>query len=476
MLETIIQDIETNVQELERSFDKLKKNQFNLGNTTASQRISKLNNLHRTIIEYRPKIREALYNDYRKHQSEVDLYEIYPITGEIKYTKSRLRKWMSKQKVGTPMGLMGTSSYIKYEPKGVVLIISPWNFPFNLTFDPLVSAVAAGNAVMIKPSEHTPHSSALIKEIVESVFPKDEVAVIEGGVETAKEILKLPFNHIFFTGAPSIGKIVMSAAAKNLTSVTLELGGKSPTIIDKTADIEIAAKRIAWGKFVNNGQICIAPDYVLVHSSLQDQFVAALKEQVLSFYAEDPSGHPAYCRIVNQSHYHRVKNLVDDAIYRGAKVELGNDFEESDDYIMPTILSNVPMDSEVMQEEIFGPVLPILTFDEIEEVVEEVNSREKPLALYIFSKSKKNIDFVINNTRAGGTCINQTTLHFSNHNLPFGGSNNSGIGKGHGFEGFKAFSNARSILKQHMPNAIDMLAPPYTDFKQKLIDLTIKYF
>lgn len=473
---TINQGIEANVQVIKNTFDALNKNQYVIGNTTASQRKVKLNKLHKTILEYRPKIKEALYKDYKKHPSEVDLFEIYAITGELKYTKGRLSRWMSKQNVGTPLALLGSSSYVKYEPKGVVLIISPWNLPFNLTFGPLVSAVAAGNAVMIKPSEHTPHSSALIKEIVEKVFDNNEVSVMEGGIETAQEILKLPFNHIFFTGAPSIGKIVMTAAAKHLTSVTLELGGKSPTIVDKSANIELAAKRITWGKFVNNGQVCISPDYILVHQSVKEKLIAAVKKQVHQFYTENPSDHASYCRMVNQNHFKRVKNLVTDAIDKGAKVECGNHFDEKQDFITPTILSNVPNDSELMKQEIFGPVMPIQTFENIKEVVNEINAREKPLALYIFSKNKKNIKYVMNNTRAGGSCINHTSVHFSNHNLPFGGSNNSGIGKGHGFDGFKAFSNARSVLKQHIPNAIDMLTPPYNNFKQRLIDMTIKWF
>jgi len=238
----------------------------------------------KTIMKYRPEIKEALYNDYKKHPSEVDLTEIYPITSEIKHARSHLSHWMGRHGVPTPLSLMGSSSYIKYEPKGVVLIISPWNFPFNLTFCPLISAVAAGNVVMVKPSENTPHASALMKKIIGEVFDDNEVVLVEGGVQTAQKLLELPWNHIFFTGAPSIGKIVMAAAAKHLTSVTLELGGKSPTIIDETADLNMAARRIAWSKFLNNGQVCIAPDYVYVHSSQKDKFVAKVKEYVGKYY------------------------------------------------------------------------------------------------------------------------------------------------------------------------------------------------
>lgn len=476
MITEAIQHIETDTAQVQTLFEALKHNQFAIGNTNVAQRKAKLNKLHNAILKYRPKIKEALHKDFRKHPSEVDLTEIYPITSELKHAKRKLRQWMSNQRVGTPLAMLGSSSYIKYEPKGVVSIISPWNFPFNLTFCPLISAVAAGNTVMIKPSEHTPHSSALMKEIIGEVFDDNEVVVVEGGVETAKEVLKLPFNHIFFTGAPGIGKIVMAAASKHLTSVTLELGGKSPTIVDKSANLDIAAKRIAWGKFLNNGQVCIAPDYVFVHKSIEREFIALVKKYTQAFYSEQPSEEPSYSRMVNQNHYQRVKALIGDAVEKGAKVELGNQFDDNQDFITPTVMSNVPNESELMQQEIFGPVMPIQTFEDISDAVREINEREKPLALYIYSKNRKNIDYVMNNTRAGGSCINHNAVHFYNHNLPFGGSNNSGIGKGHGHDGFKAFSNARAVLTQHVPNALDMLTPPYDDFKQRLIDLTIKWF
>ena len=277
MSATLTMPTETQMKEIQRVFDLQQKNQFNVGRTTASQRIAKLKKLHKAILAYRPKIKEALHKDYRKHPSEVDLTEIYPITSEIKHTKSHLRRWMQKHTAPTPVSMLGSSSYIKYEPKGVVLIVSPWNFPFNLTFGPLVSAIAAGNCVMIKPSEHTPHASALMKEIVSELFDENEIAILEGGVETSQSLLKLPFNHIFFTGAPSTGKLVMKAASQHLTSVTLELGGKSPTIVDETANVDTAARRIAWAKYMNNGQICIAPDYVFVHEKKKDAFIEAGK-------------------------------------------------------------------------------------------------------------------------------------------------------------------------------------------------------
>lgn len=472
----ILEAPETLSKVIEHHFEALKANQYKVGNTTAAERRKKLKKLQNAINKYRPQIKEAMYNDFKKHPSEVDLTDVYPITSEIKHVRSHLNHWMGRHGVSTPLAMMGSSSYIKYEPKGVVLIVSPWNFPFNLTFCPLVSAIAAGNTVMVKPSENTPHSSALMKIIISEVFDENEVVLIEGGVETAKSVLELPFNHIFFTGAPSIGKIVMAAAAKNLTSVTLELGGKSPTIVDESADISTAARRIAWSKFINNGQVCIAPDYVYVHSSKKDAFLKKVKEYTKKFFTEDASKESSYARIVNHKHYGRVKSLIDDAVEHGAKVELGGKTDGEDDYISPTILTSVNHDSRIMNEEIFGPVMPVHTFDNIDEVIDKINSKEKPLALYIYSSKRKNINHILNNTRAGGSCINHSAVHFFNSNLPFGGSNNSGIGKGHGWFGFQAFSNQRGILKQHIPNALEQLLPPYNNMKQKLIDLTIKYF
>ncbi len=474
-METLVM-IETEVAEIERIFEAQKKNQFNIGNTSASQRKAKIQQLLDAVLQNRKALQQALFNDFGKHPAEVDLSEIYPVINEIKHAKRRIRKWLGKNRKSTPLALMGASSRIKYEPKGVVLIISPWNFPVNLTLGPLVSAIAGGNCVMIKPSEMTPHTSALMHKMIAEIFDESEVAVIEGSVKTAEPLLALPFNHIFFTGSPQVGKIVMKAAAKNLASVTLELGGKSPTIVDETADINVAARRIAWGKYLNNGQICIAPDYVLVHESKQEELQGKFKEILKAFYLEDAAKEPSYNRIVNKRHYNRLKNVMEDAFNGGANVLEGGKFDDAENFISPTILNNVSMDSKAMNEEIFGPILPIVTFKTIEEAIEIINSKEKPLALYMYSKSKKNINLMIGNTRAGGTCINHNAIHFFNLNLGFGGSNNSGIGRGHGDEGFKAFTNPRGIMHQHIPNALDMLTPPYNDFKQKLINITLRWF
>ena len=463
-------------QDIRRIFEAQRANRQDVAQTTARERIAKLRRLHKTLMQYRQEIRNALYQDFQKPPLEVDLTEIYIVTSEIKYAIRNLRRWMKPQGVGTPLALLGSRSYIQYQPKGVVLIIAPWNFPVNLTFAPMVSAIAAGNCVMLKPSENTPHSSAVMSKIVKALFPENEVALVEGAVETSKALLDLPFNHIFFTGSPGVGKIVMQAAAKHLTSVTLELGGKSPTIVDETADIDKAAARIAWGKHVNMGQTCIAPDYLLVHESRKEELLEKIEQSLKAAYGEDPSQSADYPRMVNRNHFERVKAAMQDALDTGARAVTGGQTDEADCYIAPTVVTDVGQDSRLMTEEIFGPVLPAIGFRSLQEAIDIVNSREKPLALYIFSKSRSNIRQVLNHTQAGTTCINNSLLQFNNHYLPFGGDNNSGIGKSHGWYGFEAFSNARAVYKQVWPiSTNDLLKPPYTGWKQWLADFTLRW-
>ncbi|MCD8540171.1 MAG: aldehyde dehydrogenase family protein [Leadbetterella sp.] len=374
----------------------------------------------------------------------------------------------------TPLSFFGSSSHVRYEPKGACLIISPWNFPVNLSLGPLISAVAAGNTAIIKPSEFTPHTSAVIRKIVNHVFIPGEAEVIEGGVETSTRLLALPFNHIFFTGSPQVGKVVMKAAAEHLASVTLELGGKSPVIIDETARIASVARRLAWGKFMNGGQICIAPDYVFVHRSKAEGFLEELKRVLEEFYGDDPLASDSYCSIVNPKHADRVQGYLEDAVEKGAKVVFGGKKQES--RISPTLVTQVPAGSKILQEEIFGPLLPVLVYDDREEVVKYICSGEKPLALYIYSNKKSSIEFFLANTRAGGTCINNNDMHFLQPYLPFGGDNNSGIGKSHGEWGFKAFSNERSVYRQHLPSVLEKLMPPYTAGKNRVIEWIVKWF
>jgi aldehyde dehydrogenase (NAD+) len=376
--------------------------------------------------------------------------------------------------------MIGSSSKVYFEPKGVTLIISPWNYPFQLAIDPLLYAIAGGNTAIVKPSEMTPNTSALIKKLVNEVFDEKEVAVLEGDATIAQVLLKQPFDHIFFTGSPMLGKVIMEAAAKHLTSVTLELGGKSPTIVDETTNIKDAAQKIIWGKFMNCGQTCIAPDYLLVHESVKDALVEEMKENIKKLYGQDNTTtieeSPDYTRVVNQRHFSRIKGLLEDAVEKGAKVLDGGEMNADDNFIAPTLITEVDDNMAVMSEEIFGPILPIISFKSLKEATDYVNTKPKPLALYCFSKDKKNQEFVIKNTSAGGTAINETLAHISNPDLPFGGVNNSGIGKTHGYYGFLAFSNERAVLNQRIGwTTLKMLYPPYTDKKKNTINSFSKF-
>lgn len=458
-------------------FEKQRANKYHVGNSNYKQRIRKLNDLKYALeFTYRDQIKQALYNDFKKPFTETDLTEIYQVIGGIKHVKNHLKSWMKKQKVETPLALLGSSSWYIYEPKGVCLIISPWNFPLNLTFGPLVSAIAAGNTVILKPSEMTPNISVVMETIIKDLYDENEVALVNGEVEVSQELLKLPFNHIFFTGSPAVGRIVMSAASKHLTSVTLELGGKSPTIVDKTANIKSASKRIAWGKFINNGQICVSPDYLLIHEDIKTEFLAELRSQIQLFFSEDASKSDSYCRIVNEKHFNRLEEHLDDAKSKDASIEIGGQTNSDENFIEPTVISNLTEESSLFQEEIFGPILPVKTYTKIDEAINYINSKEKPLALYIYAKKKQIVDRILRNTRAGSTCINNNLMQYTNHNLPFGGTNNSGIGKSHGIFGFQEFSNLRSVMQQHRKGSIEFLFPPYTNLKQKMANFTIKWF
>jgi aldehyde dehydrogenase (NAD+) len=465
------------MKDIQEIFKAQSQHQYTLGNSSASQRISRLNALQKAVEKtYRKDLQEALFKDFKKPVIETDLTEIHPVISEIKLIKKQLKSWMLPLRVKTPFVFIGSSSYVIQEPKGVCLIISPWNFPVNLTFGPLASAIAAGNTVIIKPSEMTPHTAAVMAEIVSAVFKPEEVSLFEGDATVAQSLLSLPFNHIFFTGSPTVGKIVMGAAAKHLSSVTLELGGKSPTIVDASANIDQAAKKIAWGKFLNNGQICVAPDYLIIEHSIKEAFIIAFIKHTKHFYSEQVSKSEDYGRIVNQKHFERLLAHLEDAKKNGGTIEMGGDFIASENYISPTLISGLTADATLLKDEIFGPILPLKTFKKIEEVIDYINAGEKPLALYLFSKKPAIIKQVLRNTRAGSTAINHSVVQYSNHHLPFGGSNNSGIGKAHGYYGFQEFSNQRSVVKQFSFSAVEILMPPYTPLKKRLSEWTTKWF
>lgn len=425
------------LEEIDRLFELQQARREQIAKSTTAERRRKLQRLHDAVLARREDIRQALWDDYRKPAPEVDLSEIFPVLTEIRHAMRHLRKWMAPHRVSTPLSLLGTRSYIVYEPKGVVLVISPWNFPINLTLGPVVSAIAAGNCVMVKPSEMTPHASACIKSLLADIFDESEVAVIEGDASVAEALLKKKFDHIFFTGSPRVGKIVMRAAAEHLTSVTLELGGKSPVIVDRTADLDDAARKIAWGKTINAGQICIAPDYVLVDESVRDEFLEkmrALPPQETTWLIKEQHSMPL------------------------------------------TLLEGPALDSPIMNEEIFGPLLPVVGYRDLAEALRIISDRSRPLVIYVFSRDRGFVRQVLERTRAGGTVVNDTLVHFFHVNLPFGGVGESGFGKAHGHFGFEAFSNARAVLEQLSRfSAVRFVYPPYTSLKRKVIDFTLRW-
>lgn len=460
--------------DLDALFQMQKKNLANIAATSAKQRIVKIRKIMNWVLENQERMGDALKADYQKSLFEVKVSEVMPVVSEAKYIIRHLDQWMRPESVETPLKMLGTTSKIIHEPKGNCLIMSPWNYPFNLTLKPLMQAIAAGNAVIIKPSELVPNASGLLTEMIQELFSLNEIAVIEGDAKVATALLSLPFNHIFFTGSPAIGKVVMQAASRHLASVTLELGGKSPTIVDETADIKFAAQTIAAEKFLNNGQTCIAPDYVLVHHSKTGAFIEEMGKYIQKMYGTDVSASPDYCRIVNNRHFDRVKGMIDDAVTKGAKIAIGGNTASTENFIEPTVVSDVNTGMRIMQEEIFGPILPILEFKELEEVSTYINKGEKPLALYIFSKKRKNIDYILQTTSSGAVVINETTIHYLQNNLPFGGVNNSGIGKSFGKYGFEEFSNKKAVVENKFAT-FSMFHPPATNRVMKMLDFVIKW-
>ncbi len=410
---------------------------------------------------------------------ETDAAEIFHVLNEIKVALQSLDRWTAPRKVDAPLFLAGTRAWIQYEPRGVCLIISPWNYPFGLAAGPLVSALAAGNSVIIKPSEITPSVSSLIKKMCDEIFDPAVVSVCEGGADVSQELLSLPFDHIFFTGSPSVGKIVMKAAAEHLSSVTLELGGKSPAIVSSSARLDDAAERIALGKFLNNGQTCIAPDYILADQAIAEELISKIIKATTRLYARDTDFEKSddYGRIVNESHFIRIQELIDDATARGARIRWDGKRDRSARFIHPLILTDVPGESRMMNEEIFGPVLPVIPYQSIEEALAIINAKPKPLALYLFSRGKRLRDQLLKETSAGTVCLNDCGVQFLHHELPFGGINNSGLGKSHGHSGFLSFSNEKPVLKQKNGyTSVKAFYPPFTRRTKRLMDWFLRLF
>jgi aldehyde dehydrogenase (NAD+) len=458
----------TNKTEIKRIFNLQSKasNVLSLRNSSYKERVEKIKSI-RTFISNdanHKKIADALYKDLKKSNEEVISTEITPTLLNIKQVLKNLKQRMKDEHVPSPLTMVGTSSYIKYESKGNILLISPWNYPIFLSLYPLIYAIASGNSVILKPSEISTYSSKVIKNIIQTLFKENEVAVIEGSVEESTELLKLPFNHIHFTGSPRVGKIVMEAAAKNLSGITLELGGKSPVIVDGTGNIKNIAQKIAWAKTLNCGQTCIAPDFALLKKENLQNFITHFKNSVAQFYNVGNQGiekSSDYGRIVDDINFKRIDSILKDAVKKGAKIETGGEINSKEKFMSPTLLSNVSQDMLVMQEEIFGPILPVITFENNSDVIELFQKMPSPLAIYIMSSNKKNIKYFMDNTVSGGVCINELMLTVVNPNLPFGGVNNSGIGKSGGKHSFNDFSNEKGVVKKNFGNFLKLVYPPF---------------
>jgi aldehyde dehydrogenase (NAD+) len=445
-------------------FEAQRAHRWTMARTTAAERIARLKKLKAAIVARREALAEALYADFRKPPAEVELTEVRSVIEELNHTVKHLKSWMKPTRVGTPLLLAGTRSVVRYEPRGVVLIIAPWNYPFALTINPLIAAVAAGNCVVLKPSEKTPHVAAFLESLVREVFEEREVALLRGGAALGDALLEQPFDHFFFTGNPRIGQKVMAAASRHLASVTLELGGKSPVIIDASADVKAAAERVMWGKFLNAGQTCIAPDYVFVHASREREFLEHAKRTLASFYGETEDSRresQSFARLVDDGAFWRVKDVLDRSVAAGARVETGGQTEPATRYLAPTLLSGVRPDMAIMEGEIFGPVLPVMTYERLETVYTHIAAGGKPLALYVFSQNKAMVEEVFQNTTSGGAVVNHVLLHIANPNLPFGGVGMSGLGHYHGLHGFKTFSHERAVLVQQLPSPAPLFFPPY---------------
>ncbi|MDY6938631.1 MAG: aldehyde dehydrogenase [Cyanobacteriota bacterium] len=428
-------------------------------------RIEQLERLKQAILDRQQAIVEAVNADLRRPEFEA-YFEIASIS-EVKYALKRLKSWTKPKWMGMPLDQFPASAWIYPEPLGVVLIIGPWNYPFQLLISPLVGAIAAGNCAILKPSEIAENTSRVVADLIRDTFDPEFVAAIEGGVETSQQLLEQKFDRIFFTGGTKIGRIVMEAAAKNLTPVTLELGGKSPCIVDADVDLNVAAKRITWGKFINAGQTCIAPDYLLVDRKVKSELLEGIKKYIGEFYGDDPSQSPDFARLIGQRHFDRVAEFVNDG-----KVVIGGETKPEERYIAPTVLDEISWDDPVMEDEIFGPILPVLEYTNLSEAIEQVNQRPKPLALYIFSRDKQKQKQVLSQTSSGGVCVNDTVMQVGVTALPFGGVGDSGIGSYHGKYSFDTFSHYKSVLNKGLWLDLDWRYAPYEgklDFLKKVI-------
>jgi aldehyde dehydrogenase (NAD+) len=451
--------------EARRIFEVQTANRWQMAATSAAERKDRLVRLRTALRQKREELCAAIHGDFGKHAVEAELTEFLPVVEELSLAIRDLKSWMRPRRASTPLTLLGSRSEVRYEPKGVVLVLAPWNYPFQLAINPVIAAIAAGNCVMLRPSDKTPRTGRFLKELLGSVFSESEAAVLLGDRALADALLDLPFDHVFFTGSPKTGRKVMACAARHLAPVTLELGGKSPVVVDETASLEASAERIAWGKFINAGQTCVAPDYVLVHESVAERFTAAMGAAVERFYGSTEEARLRsgdFACIVDVSSCHRLEGAVRDSIGAGARLVIGGSVDAAARRMSPTVLSHVPADSAIMADEIFGPVLPILSYRTLDDAIAAIRSRSKPLALYVFSRSRANVEKVLRSTTAGGSCVNNAVVHLANPHIPFGGVGESGMGHYHGRWGFEAMSHARAVLHQTLSPSNKLLFPPYT--------------
>ncbi|HWJ05146.1 MAG TPA: aldehyde dehydrogenase family protein [Steroidobacteraceae bacterium] len=440
---------------------------FATGKTRSIEwRLRQLRELARMMREHESDFAEALRADLGKCAFEAVLTEMSFVESEARYAIKHLKRWLKPKRVRTPLMAQPGRSYIQPEPKGVVLIIAPWNYPLSMVCAPLVGAIAAGNCAVVKPSEITSHTSAALARFLPRYLDNDAFVVIEGGVPETTELLEHPYDHILYTGNERVARIVMTAAAKHLSPVTLELGGKSPCIIDKSADLDVAAARIAWGKFINAGQTCVAPDHVLVHKAVATQFADTLAAKIKAFYGDDPSQSVDFCRIASERHTARFAKLLE-----GQTIHTGGQVDVEKRYVAPTIVLDPDPDSDLMREEIFGPVLPVITVDEMHHAVKFVADRPKPLALYLFANNKGLEEAVLSKLSAGSVCINDAVIFMVSPELPFGGIGASGMGRYTGWYGFETFSHMKPVMKRSFRFDAPLRYPPYDDFKQKVMRL-----
>ena len=466
----------SSLENVEGLFLSQKEKCSSLVKSTHKERKQKLKSLLNNFMEMEDQAIEALSLDLKKNPTESVVSEILGVKTEASFAIKNLKSWMGARRVSSPAAVFFTSGWVRPEPKGCVLILSPWNYPIMLALNPLIAAIASGNTAVIKPSEFAPASGQFLKKLVEKTFSKNEVAVLLGDQEIAKELLSHPFNHVFFTGSPATGKLVMSAAAKHLSSVTLELGGKSPVVVDESANIKEAAWKLAFYKFANAGQTCTAPDYILCHENKKTALLAGLKENFEAFFSEKDFGpSPDYCQIVNQTHFERVLGYLEDAKSLGATVEIGGETDKDRLFISPTVLSGVSLDSKIMKEEIFGPLMPIITYKDLDAAIAFIKEREKPLALYLFSYNRAAQKRMTEETSSGALLFNDCLIHHTNPNLPFGGINNSGLGSYHGKYGFDSFSHKKAILKSSSWSPFKFMLPPYTKKKHSLVNMIKKF-